>query len=54
MPRIRFEWDDAKNRSNFVKHGLRFEAAIAVFADPLNLPILIGSKMAKRGGRHME
>jgi uncharacterized DUF497 family protein len=22
---MKYEWDDAKNRKNFVKHGLRFE-----------------------------
>jgi uncharacterized DUF497 family protein len=30
-----FEWDDSKNRSNKVKHGIDFESAITVFADPL-------------------
>ena len=24
---MRYEWDEAKNRSNFAKHGLRFEDA---------------------------
>jgi uncharacterized DUF497 family protein len=28
-----FTWDDAKKRSNFVKHGVRFEEAIDVFKD---------------------
>ena len=31
---IRFEWDEAKNRANQRKHGMRFEDAIAVFRDP--------------------
>ena len=29
-----FEWDDEKNASNREKHGLRFELAALVFADP--------------------
>jgi uncharacterized DUF497 family protein len=40
MPSIRFEWDEAKNRSNLAKHGLSFEQAIDAFRDPLNLPVL--------------
>jgi uncharacterized protein len=28
------EWDEAKNRSNFIKHGLDFEDAEKVFAGP--------------------
>jgi uncharacterized DUF497 family protein len=31
---MRYEWDEAKNRSNFAKHGLRFEDAEAVFSGP--------------------
>ena len=30
----RFEWDEAKNRSNFAKHGLDFEDAERVFSGP--------------------
>ena len=30
-----FEWDENKNRSNKVKHGIDFESAITVFDDPL-------------------
>ena len=29
---MKYEWDEAKNTSNFVKHGLRFEDAEEVFA----------------------
>lgn len=29
-----FEWDDNKAESHFLKHGIRFEQAIAIFADP--------------------
>ena len=31
---MRFEWDDAKNRGNFTKHGLDFADAELVFAGP--------------------
>ena len=31
---MRYEWDEAKNRSNFAKHGLDFEDAAQVFAVP--------------------
>jgi uncharacterized protein (DUF4415 family)/uncharacterized DUF497 family protein len=34
---IRFEWDEAKARSNTRKHGVRFEDAMLVFADPYAL-----------------
>ncbi len=36
---MRFEWDDAKNASNRLKHGLGFETASEVFDDPLQLSI---------------
>ena len=29
-----FEWDENKGESNFQKHGVRFEEATTVFADP--------------------
>jgi uncharacterized protein len=32
-----FEWDEAKNLANQKKHGLSFEDAAAIFADPLRL-----------------
>jgi uncharacterized DUF497 family protein len=31
---MKYEWDEAKNRKNFVKHGLSFEDAGQVFAGP--------------------
>ena len=31
---IRFEWHEAKNRSNQAKHGIDFETARLVFDDP--------------------
>lgn len=29
-----FEWDEAKNRTNIIKHGISFETAKLVFEDP--------------------
>jgi uncharacterized DUF497 family protein len=37
---LRFEWDEAKNLSNFRKHGVRFEEATEVFFDPLYVSVL--------------
>lgn len=33
MRRIRFEWDERKNKSNERKHGVSFEEAQTAFAD---------------------
>ena len=33
-PQLSFEWEAAKATSNLIKHGLSFERAIEVFADP--------------------
>jgi uncharacterized DUF497 family protein len=37
---LRFEWDPSKARENLLKHGVSFEEASTVFADPLSLTIL--------------
>jgi uncharacterized protein len=34
---VRFEWDEAKAKANRRKHGVRFEDAMLVFADPFAL-----------------
>jgi uncharacterized DUF497 family protein len=34
---VQFEWDGLKARSNARKHGVRFEDAMLVFADPYAL-----------------
>jgi uncharacterized protein len=34
-----FEWDPQKARSNSAKHGVSFDEASTVFADPLSLTI---------------
>jgi uncharacterized DUF497 family protein len=31
---MKYDWDAVKNRSNFAKHGLRFEDADQVFSGP--------------------
>ena len=36
---LTFEWDEEKSRSNFKKHGLRFEEAKTVFNDPFAITI---------------
>ena len=32
-----FEWDEEKDRINFVKHGIHFKTAAKVFLDPQKL-----------------
>ena len=32
---LQFEWDPRKAKANFAKHGVSFEEAMTVFADPL-------------------
>jgi uncharacterized DUF497 family protein len=34
---MRFEWDEAKDRSNRVKHRVSFETAAKVFLDPFHI-----------------
>ncbi len=36
---MRFEWDDAKDRSNLAKHGINFEVTKSVFQDPFALSV---------------
>ena len=38
MP-LNFEWDEKKAKTNATKHGVGFEEAATVFADPLSLTI---------------
>lgn len=37
---MRFEWDLAKDRSNRQKHGVGFDTAERVFADPFAVTVL--------------
>ena len=32
---MNFDWDEAKAETNLLKHGVSFEEAMTVFADPL-------------------
>ncbi|MDH3930483.1 MAG: BrnT family toxin [Deltaproteobacteria bacterium] len=34
MSKVRFEWDEKKNKENITKHGVPFEVAQYAFADP--------------------
>lgn len=34
MSKVRFEWDEKKNKENIAKHGVPFEVAQYAFADP--------------------
>ena len=34
---MEFSWDENKNESNLIKHGLSFETAKLVFEDPFHL-----------------
>jgi uncharacterized DUF497 family protein len=34
-----FDWDDGKARTNWAKHGVSFEEATTVFADPLAMTL---------------
>ncbi len=36
---MKFEWDEDKNKLNKMKHGISFETAILVFADPERLEL---------------
>ncbi len=36
---MEFEWDIEKEQSNRIKHGVSFDEAITIFADPLELTI---------------
>jgi uncharacterized DUF497 family protein len=34
MSKVRFEWDEAKDRENLRKHGVSFSSAQFAFTDP--------------------
>ena len=36
---MKFEWDEEKNNLNKKKHGISFETAINVFADPMRIEL---------------
>ncbi|MCR5669772.1 MAG: BrnT family toxin [Butyrivibrio sp.] len=39
---LNFEWDNKKNRNNQKKHGISFETAVHIFADPFLLEQFYG------------
>jgi len=47
---MRFEWDKNKAESNFLKHGITFEEAVTIFADPYLL-FTKGSKHSEQEER---
>jgi len=50
MTPLRFEWDDAKNRSNRRKHGISFEEARTAFLDETPASYLIRITRTTRSG----
>lgn len=40
---VRFEWDESKALLNERKHGVSFDEAVTVFADPLSLTVVDGA-----------
>ena len=36
---MEWTWDERKAAANYLKHGIRFETAIAIFDDPLMLTV---------------
>ena len=37
--RVRFAWDEKKNKANQLKHRIGFEAAVLVFDDPTSISV---------------
>ena len=37
LQKAEFEWDEAKEHVNYVKHGIHFKTAVKVFFDPCKL-----------------
>lgn len=35
-----FDWDEAKNTANIIKHGVDFDIATGVFSDPFAIEVL--------------
>jgi hypothetical protein len=49
---IQFEWDDAKARTNFRKHGVALDEAATAFFDSLSVTIVaVGSGSSARAAR---
>jgi len=50
MSQIQFEWHPVKAVGNKAKHGVTFEEAMGVFADPLASSIVDPCLPARRAG----
>ena len=37
--RVRFAWDEKKNKANKLEHRIGFEAAVLVFHDPTSISV---------------
>ena len=37
---MKFEWDEAKAKGNFAKHGISFDEAAGVFHDPFGVELV--------------
>jgi uncharacterized DUF497 family protein len=51
---MRFEWDEAKNQRNLLKHGVRFETATLIFDDPYALTQRANRPTRKNAGSPLE
>jgi uncharacterized DUF497 family protein len=49
---MRYEWDKAKNRSNFAKHGFNFEDADRCFSDHVSRSRMTALIKGKNGSSH--
>ena len=45
---MQFEWNDKKNRSNMIKHGIDFTTAKALWDDPNRIEIHTGHPIENR------
>lgn len=43
-----FEWDEAKAAANLAKHGVSFDRATLVFADPARLAVIDARHLTER------
>ncbi len=48
-----FEWDDAKNKINKIKHGINFKTAARVFSDPYLIEDMIHGTLSTKTDRKL-
>ena len=51
---VRFEWDEAKNKTNLRKHGVDFETAQLIFDDPFCVSFVESVKDGRNAGTRLE